>query len=161
MKNRWIVGLILCLILVGSCTNIKVNKQEVTYKNLINKLINNQNFEKSTNDFSIITLVNKLNNDFRYDLIIKEPQIEMYNLKVLAILKDEKDASFPSLGILENDTFHLVPNKIDKSKGYYEGVNLSGISKKENVKLLVYISYTSKETELIERYFILDGNATR
>ena len=109
-------------------------------------------------------VVNKIDDDNnRYDIIIDNPKINMYHLQAIAKVRQDDSESLPNLGILENDIFSLVPNLVDKTKGIYKGVNLSGVTKEEKFDVLIYLTFYSDENckEKEERYIILYGDATR
>ena len=105
-------------------------------------------FDESCDDCSIQLITNKISNKkIRYDIIINNPVI------------DKKDKNIPSIGLLEKDTFSLKPNYIDKKKGYYKGINLSGTTSKNKFDVKLYLTYNTEDKQ-IERYIILHGNAT-
>ena len=69
-------------------------------------------------------VVNKTSNDqIRYDVIINAPQIEMDNIKAIAYV-DKKNKDIPSIGLLEENSFSLKPNYVNKEEGFYKGINL-------------------------------------
>ena len=49
---------------------------------------------------------------------------------------------------------------IDKEKGIYKGINLSGMTIYEQFSVKLYLTY-SYQNKLIERYVILYGDAFR
>ncbi len=66
---------------------------------------------------------------------------------------------FPSIGLLEKDTFSLKPNYIDKKNGFIEAINLSGTTYENKSDVKLYLTYNTEDKQ-IERYIILHGNAT-
>ena len=104
-------------------------------------------------------VVNKTSNDqIRYDVIINDPQIEMDNIKAIAYV-DKKNKDIPSIGLLEENSFSLKPNYVNKEEGFYKGINLSGLTTKTEFKVKIYFTYENNGI-LEERYVILNGNAS-
>ena len=80
----------------------------------------------TSDEFMIRLVVNKIDdNNNRYDIIIDNPKINMYHLQAIAKVSQDENESLPSLGILENDVFSLIPNLVDKANGIYKGVNFN------------------------------------
>lgn len=153
---------LLLIVSITACSSPQVSKEEKLYDRYYQKLLKQDVFETNTSDFSLMLVTNKLNKKYRYDLIVKDTQISMYKIRMLAIISKDTASSNPSLGILEDNKFSLIPNYVDKTNGYYKGVNLSGITKnkKFTVKLLISYYATKSSKKEIVRYFKLYGNAT-
>ena len=168
MNMKKIIFVIICMLLTG-CSNqdLADNKSNGLYKQYLKyekKLIEQQDYQESSDEFLIRLVVNKIDDDNnRYDIIIDNPKINMYHLQAIAKVRQDDSESLPNLGILENDVFSLVPNLVDKTKGIYKGVNLSGVTKEEKFDVLIYLTFYSDENckEKEERYIILYGDATR
>jgi len=117
----------------------------------------------ATNEFNIRLVVNKVEDKkYRYDVIIDTPTINMYHLQAIAKVAGDDNESLPTLGILEEDIFSLVPEVVDKANGIYKGVNLSGITSKSEFSVLVYLTFSTdkQSNNKEERYIKLYGNAT-
>lgn len=137
----------------------KTNTTDMLYKEYqmyVQKLDEHKDFSSDTKEFSLKVVTNTTNKgNYRYDVIIDNPTIAMYNIKVVASVSDSQTTSYPTLGILEEETFALIPGVVDKTKNIYKGINLSGISSEQNAVVKVYITYTkSKEDEKQEERFI-------
>lgn len=155
--KKILVLFISIIFLVGCKSNN--NDDWDDYYHYYHKLVSAKKFEDNLDECSIKLIVNEIDNDYRYDIIIDEPKIEMNNIKVIAFI-DKNEKNIPSLGLLETDTFSLKPNFVDKNKGYYKGINLSGITSKSDFIVKVYFTYENNE-KIIERYIYLHGNASR
>lgn len=165
MKKILIIIISLMLI---SCTNKKDNNdQDILFEQykIYEKNLNNQKkYQLDSEEFSIKLVVNQIDeNKSRYDIIIDSPKINMYHLQAIAKVEDDESESLPTLGILEEDSFSLIPGVINKEKGIYKGINLSGITNKKKFNVLVYLTFycdlASEKKE--ERFIKLYGNATR
>lgn len=130
------------------------------YQKYYTKLKNNKTFVSSIEECSVSLVLNKTNNhNIRYDIIIDQPLHEMENIKVIAYIEEEKTYNPPSIGLLEEQSFSLKPNIIDKENGIYKGINLSGITVLDEINVKIYLTYTYHD-EFVERYIVLYGNAT-
>ena len=170
VKNmKRIVFIIICSILLTGCfnnsldddKNDKLYKQYKIYEEMLNE---SKNYQDGSDEFSIRLIINKIDDETnRYDVVIDSPKINMYHLQAIAKVEQDESASLPNLGILEDDVFSLVPNVIDKEKGIYKGVNLSGITTKKEFNVLVYLTFYNDENgkEKEERFIRLYGNAIR
>lgn len=161
--KRFFVFLILFLILTG-CQNTQ--NQDTVSKQLYNQyrqyyqlVTSSHDFQTECEECSIQLVVNKTSNDqIRYDVIINNPQIEMDNIKAIAYV-DKKNKDIPSIGLLEENSFSLKPNYVNKEEGFYKGINLSGLTIKTEFKVKIYFTYENNGI-LEERYVILNGNAS-
>ena len=155
----------LCLLITGckSDSNEMGDKLNLQYQKYIQKLIEQQEFNNKSDEFSIRLVLNKINDtETRYDIIIDSPKINMYALQAIAKVENDDESSLPSLGILEEESFSLVPGVVDKTRGIYRGVNLSGVTREKNINVIVYLRFYSDENneKLEERFIRLDDDAT-
>ena len=155
----------LCLLIAGckSDSNEMGDKLNLQYQKYIQKLIEQQEFNNKSDEFSIRLVLNKINDtETRYDIIIDSPKINMYALQAIAKVENDDESSLPSLGILEEESFSLVPGVVDKTRGIYRGVNLSGVTREKNINVIIYLRFYSDENneKLEERFIRLDDDAT-
>ena len=56
----------------------------------------------------------------------------------------------------------MVPGVVDKTRGIYSGVNLSGVTREKNINVIIYLRFYSDENneKLEERFIRLDDDAT-
>lgn len=155
----------LCLLMTGckSDSNEIGDKLNLQYQKYTQKLIEQQEFNNKSDEFSIRLVLNKINDgETRYDIIIDSPKINMYDLQAIAKVENDDESSLPSLGILEEESFSLVPGVVDKTRGIYRGVNLSGVTREKNINVIIYLRFYSDENneKLEERFIRLDDDAT-
>ena len=155
----------LCLLITGCkrYSNEMGDKLNLQYQKYIQKLIEQQEFNNKSDEFSIRLVLNKINDtETRYDIIIDSPKINMYALQAIAKVENDDESSLPSLGILEEESFSLVPGVVDKTRGIYRGVNLSGVTREKNINVIIYLRFYSDENneKLEERFIRLDDDAT-
>lgn len=156
--KKWIV-IIVCFFLCGCKANTEetnsTDKQYKEYKTYVDTLDKQTKFASEDANFTTRVIVNETNKgNYRYDIIIDNPTIAMYNIKVVASIDDSETTSYPTLGILDEESFALIPGVIDKTKNIYKGINLSGISSKKQATIKIYITFSTSEegTELEERF---------
>lgn len=142
------------LLLCVACSQTQQNSQFTMYEEIKNDLKNQQNFDKDF-PFRIQLIFNQLDQKYRYDIIIDQPQINMYNIMALAYAQETDEQSCPVIGLFDQEPYHLHKNYVNKAEHFYKGIQLSGeCEMKRTVK--VYISYyineekTEKKVKYIE-----------
>jgi len=85
----------------------------------------------------------------------------MYGIKVLMIVDNttrtiETDRMMPSLGMLEDREYNLIPYQVDLEKNCYAGLNLSVLDDNPSIHVSVLVSYTNREkTRNFREFFAL------
>lgn len=147
------LGILWIVLLLLGCSPIQEETVQFNdYYAIKEKLIHQQKFENTT-DFSILLIYNQLEKEYRYDIIIDKPQRDMYNIVAMAYSSEKDDEICPTIGIFENEIYHLKKDYISKENGFYKGIQLSGRTVKKG-KVHVYISYYTdeKKTNKVEKY---------
>ena len=155
-----ITVLILVLLLAG-CSNRAKQMDEEKYNAYLTNyqsILDSEDKKSSSPNFDIRLVKNELDNRYRYDLIIDNPKIAMYGIKVLMIIDNttrtiETDRMMPSLGILEEGEYNLIPYQIDLEKNCYGGLNLSVLDDNPSIHVSIMVSYTNKEKNKNYREF--------
>ena len=153
--------LLVCLIMLAGCHNeIKQMDEEKYNVYLTNyqSILDSEEEKSSSPNFDIQLVRNDLVDKYRYDLIIDNPKIALYNVKVLMIVDNttrtiETDRMMPSLGMLENREYNLIPYQVDLSKNCYAGLNLSVLDYEPNIHVSVMVSYTNRDKNKNYREF--------
>lgn len=146
---RKIVVIFICLITLIGCQKKSPLEQLIesmpqqTYTTESNQL--NVSLDLKTLDDSTI----------RYRVLIDNPKENLDNVKAIVLCEEAISEEIPSFGFYENDKCHLYKNKIDKENNYYEGLSLMGLTKTEQIKVYVYLSYEIND-ELFEEYILLE-----
>lgn len=154
-----IVIFVFCIFLITGCqTDIDMQKQY--YEEYKEKLNHEPVDSINNNECNVQFIVNQIKEDeYRYDIIIDDPKIAMYNIKAICKVKDSDDMNLPSIGLLEKETYSLVPNVVDKPNNIYKGINLSGICQNANPEIILYLTFyleSSKEAKIQERWIVLN-----
>lgn len=150
MKKIWI-GMMILLLCVA-CQSSSSDEQFQDYYQIKEQLITQHDFDKDY-PFCVRVVFNRIEDVYRYDLIIDQPQVDMYYIEAMAYANENDQNMCPVLGIVDDSISHLKVHYVDKSKHFYKGVQLSGqTTQVQSVKL--YISYYLDEdkTERVEKY---------
>ena len=151
MKKLFYV--LIALLLLTGCKNETKLMDEEKYRAYITNyqsILDSEEKNTSSPNFDIKLVRNSLEEEYRYDLIIDNPRIAMYEVKVLMIVENttrtiETDRMMPSLGILEDRVYNLIPYQVDLSNNCYAGLNLSVLDPDPSIHVGVLVSYTNSE----------------
>lgn len=114
---------IISIFMLTGCTS--ATKEETIYKDYISYLQNN-NSNLMDLPFNIEINVDKIvDSEVMYRVIIDNPKIPLRNIEALIIHDKYTSDVFPSTGIFE-EKYNLIPNVINKSSNYVEGIILAG-----------------------------------
>lgn len=118
------VFLIILFILLSGCS--KSDSPELAlYKEYLKEVKNTENININL-PFNIEVAVDKIvETEVMYRVIIDKPKIPLRNIEVIAIHDKYTKDIFPSSGIFD-DKLNLIPNVINKSSNYVEGIILVG-----------------------------------
>ena len=142
-----------CIMLTGcqSSTRQLDDEKYNAYLSYYQAILDTENKETVCQDFNIELIVNKIGESrYRYDVIIDDPKVAMYDLKVLVIVENVEGTintkeMMPSIGIFEDVSYSMVPNQIDKDKMFVEGLDLSVVSNEPVIHLGVMVGYDKKD----------------
>ena len=149
-----LVILLVCVMMLAGCQNRTRTLDDEKYDAYISyyqSILDNETKELSCQDFDCELVVNKITDTrYRYDVIIDNPKVAMYNIVVLAVVSDgsgeinTKDM-MPSIGIFEQEKYSMIPYQIDKEHNYVQGLDLSIVSNSSELTVNVMISYEKKD----------------
>lgn len=118
------VLLLILLILLCGCSKSD-SKELKLYKEYL-KEIKSTESTNSNLPFNIEVIVDKIiETEVSYRVIIDNPKVSLRNIEVIAIHDKYTKDIFPSSGIFD-DKLNLIPNVINKSSNYVEGIILVG-----------------------------------
>ncbi len=148
------VGMILFIFMILGCSSKQSleSQQFEEYYQIREQLLQQDEFEE-IKDFSVTLVYNQVDNQYRYDIVIDYPQIDMYDITAMVYADENEEEMCPSLGILEDNQYHLKKGYVNKQEGFYKGIQLSGKTSQKKVVFL-YVSYYLDEelTQKIEKY---------
>lgn len=166
--RKFIVILFLVLSMAGCSKKEERKLDEEKYQSYLSyyqSLLDYNEKNDRCGEFDISVAVNVLDNGkYRYDIIVDNSRIAMYDIEALTIIKTEENVinekeMMPSSGIFD-DCFCIVPNQINKEKGYVQGLVMSITSDQPSLNLATVVSWKDKERNVTyRRYFLLSGSA--
>jgi len=143
--------ILLMMILMMTACNFKVDNIVETskyqrYLAYYTSIFDNDRFILWSNFYDIELVMHKLpNNQYRYDLIIDNPRIAMYDIEIMVVennvTPELTDKMMPNLGIFEDMEYNFVPFQVNVEKGYPLGLVVSGVTDSSIVSLKVMISW--------------------
>ena len=150
MKKIWI-GMMILLLCVA-CQSSSSNEQFQDYYQIKEQLITQQYFDEDY-PFCVRVVFNHIDHLYRYDVIIDQPEVDMYYIEAMAYASEDNQKMCPVLGIVDESISHLKVHHVDKSKHFYKGVQLSGqTTQVQSVKLYVSYYLNEEKTERVEKY---------
>ena len=110
-------------------------------------------------EFSTSIVINQIEDGkYRYDLIIDEPKVAMYDVEALAVIRTPEDTistekMMPSVGIFD-DFYNMIPNQVYKDRGYVAGVVLSLTSSEPKIRIDLIVCWQDKERSVVNKRFL-------
>ena len=155
---------VLCLTVLGACRGVEeIDSDEervIKYETYLAAIESNDSFVSESDYFDITGVMNKSSDGgYRYDVLIDHPRIAMYDVRILCVPRDAtgtlqtKDLC-PSAGILEKESYNLIPYQINKEKGYPAGVAVSGLYEQDAVTLEIIVVWNGYARLAENRQFL-------
>ncbi len=148
------------LILFSGCSNAVTQDQLKieTYQTYYTDIFNATLFKTSSDYYSIAVSSNDLgNSSYRYDVIIDQPKVAMYDIHILLIQDDGSlvisKTMMPSIGVFEDITYYMIPNQINADAHYVKGFNLNGLSSTIPIHLKMLVSWKNALNKTSKEYF--------
>ena len=143
-EMKRIAVVILTVLLLTGCTNRAKQMDEEKYNVYLTNyqsILDSEDKKSSSPNFDIQLVKNEINGKYRYDLIIDNPKIAMYGIKVLMIV---------------DNTTRTIETDRDLDKNCYGGLNLSILDDNPAIHVSVLVNYTNREkTRNIREFFAL------
>ena len=146
MKKLVIIfSILLCLF--GCSSNETTDVSTERYLNLINIINENDVFLEESNYYDISVEMAKIDDGYRYYVIIDNANISMYNIEALAIEKnvDYSEKMAANIGIFEETEYNMVPNQTNPDKGYVQGLVASGLTDKAKTTIYIMVQWYDKD----------------
>ncbi len=117
--------------------------------------------KQESSDYYDINVVASLVDDdtYRYDVIIDNPQVAMYNIIVLVIVDNVSstinyDEMMPSVGIFEDEEYNMLPGQVDADKNFVEGLDLSVTSSESSIHLSAVVIFENGDGSKTTREYL-------
>jgi len=151
--RKWLIGL-LALVLLCGCNTSTTGKESAEmslYNDIVEDLASRTSFDEAT-DFQLAVTFTEISERYHYVVTLTNTTITMKDVRMLTWSEYIDDDYHPSLGIFEDPSYSLRPDYVDKDKGWYKGIALSGIvSEKSTVR--VYLSYTDDDDQSVTCHY--------
>ena len=153
---------ILCLFL-SSCQNndtSETQRKQEQYIKHYEEVIENTIFSsRNAAPFDISVAMNLLGDGtYRYDIIIDNPRVSMYNIEIIAI---ENNVSYqnatklmPTFGIFDSSSYNMIPYQTNVDNGYVKGIIVSGITSEQVINLKIKVTWTDYSRVESSKIFI-------
>jgi len=146
--RKLIILTMICLFLISGCSKsdsldeIKLEKYAYIYQTISD----NDSFSNTPVFYDMdVTMSKQKDNTYRYDIIIDNPQIAMYDIQVMAIENNTEysmsNKMMPNIGIFDDSQYNMVPYQIDAERGYMKGIAISGTTEESLINLKIRISW--------------------
>jgi hypothetical protein len=141
--------LILAILILNGCafdSNEYLSTENYArYQAYYTSIFDNDRFLTYSDAFLLEVVFTKIENQYRYDIIIDQPNIAMYDIEVMVVENDisfeRSDKMMPNFGIFETNDTNMIPYQVDVSKGYVKGIILSGLIDVPVVELKIMIAW--------------------
>ena len=154
-----IIVLLLCLFIFTGCQSDDASLK--LYNEMIDILNNAEDFSTESKYFTSTFEVTSTNDGLRYYIVIDNPTMAMYDVNVLAFEEgtNTNDEFAPNAGVFDSD-INLVPNQINKDKGFVKGISISGICTDTTKTILCLVQWKDEKNSKIYREFLkLNSNS--
>ena len=153
------IAILSCILLLWGCSFLPNKAQDADdrYFYLIDMLNEHENFSDASRYFSIETEMAKIDNGYRYYIILEDPQLAMYDIELIAI---EKDVDYSqnmaaSIGVFEDTQYNMIPNQSNVEDGYVKGLVASGISSKAETTLFVFVQFKNADYSIVHSEYLI------
>ncbi|MGN1399422.1 MAG: hypothetical protein ACI4WG_05445 [Erysipelotrichaceae bacterium] len=153
------------LLLLAGCQSKTLQPDQEKYNSYLSyyqSILDNDIEMSSSQCYDITLIVNKLDEqEYRYDVIIDNPRVAMYDIKALAVVNDltiaiDQENMMPCIGILDDNHYNMIPNQVDNEKNFVSGLDLSLVSSSSSLKISVMIEWKdSSEINYVREYISL------
>ena len=152
--EKIVISLLTAVLLLTGCSNSKKLVLE-TYEMYYQIISENSEYVKDSPYYTLSYEVKKGDdNQYNYYLFLDNPSISMYDVVFMAV---ENDVSFNSnlqmVPSIFDGKYQLVPNQINKDKGFVKGMMISGESSYDKINLKVLVEWKDKSRKKTIREF--------
>ena len=146
MKKIFLLLLLVCSLTACDVEVEKDIRNEERYFDLVELIRGDQKFKESSEYFDISTDMAKIDNGYRYYIFIDNPRIAMYDIEAMALVDgiDYNKVVAPSVGVLEEVVYNMIPNQTNLDKNYVKGIVLSGDIDRPNADIKMNVQWKDK-----------------
>lgn len=141
--------LLLLILMLSACSfdqNDYLSEQNFArYQAYYTSIFDNDRFITFSDAFELEIVFTKIEDQYRYDIIIDRPSIAMYDIEVMVVENDlpfeRSDKMMPNFGIFESAEANMIPFQVDVDKGYVKGIIVSGVVNVPVVELKIMVAW--------------------
>lgn len=154
--------IILLMLFVLCACGVEFEKDisnEERYFDLVELIRGDQKFKAKSEYFEISTDMAKIDGGYRYYIFIDKPRIAIYDIEAMALVDgvDYTKVVAPSVGVLEDTFYNMVPNQTNSAKNYVSGIVLSGDTNVPHVDIKMNVQWKDKtHNNVYSEYYSFD-----
>ena len=152
------IAAIICILMLCGCDLLPSKTQDTNdrYFYLIDMLNEHETFSDGSRYFAIDVEMAKIDNGYRYYIIVDDPQLAMYDIELIAI---EKDVDYSqnmaaNIGVFEEMQYNMIPNQSNAQDGYVKGLVASGVSKNPETVLYIFVQFKNSDYSVVHNEFL-------
>ena len=152
------ITVIIGILLLCGCNLLPNKAQDADdrYFFLIDMLNEHETFSDASRYFAIEVEMAKIENGYRYYIIIDDPQLAMYDIELIAI---EKDVDYSqnmaaSIGVFEDTQYNMIPNQSNVEDGYVKGLVASGITANAETTLYIFVQFKNADYSVVHNEYL-------
>ena len=148
MRRQILCLMAAALLLISGCSKkdpnqISTEKMQL-YTAYYKSIMEMHRFQDKSDFYDLEVVMNQLpDGTYRYYVILDQPRVAMVDVEMLvvdaAVDYSQTSVIAPSVGLLENEDYSLIPNQVYPELGYVKGLMASGETTSPIVSLNVMV----------------------
>ena len=148
MRRQILCLMAAALLLISGCSKkdpnqISTEKMQL-YTAYYKSIMEMDRFQEKSDFYDLEVVMNQLpDGTYRYYVILDSPRVAMVDVEMLvvdaAVDYSQTSVIAPSVGLLENEDYSLIPNQVYPELGYVKGLMASGETTSPIVSLNVMV----------------------
>jgi uncharacterized protein YceK len=161
---RKLLLMFMVIVFLAGCANNNESIDKLKLENyayIYQTITDNDTFDTVADHFDMQVVMSLIgDNEYRYDIIIDNPQVAMYDIKMMAVENNMDyslaDKMMPSIGIFDDEEYNMVPYQVETSLGFVKGMVISGTTNAPVINLKIRITWKDyTKVEETKNYFNL------
>lgn len=154
--------LLVSLLFLSGCTSDNTNelgsKKLDEYKSNVEQLKTSKPTKSTSEYFTVSYEMSTLpDGTHRYYIIVDNATQSMYDVRMMALDVDSDTSTTmaPSIGILDDENYNLVPSQVAVEDGFVKGLVLSGDTTKDAISVKLMVSWNDEVGLNSQKEFLL------
>lgn len=161
---RKLLLMFMVIVFLAGCANNNESIDKLKLENyayIYQTITDNDTFDTVADHFDMQVVMSLIgDNEYRYDIIIDNPQVAMYDIKMMAVENNIDyslaDKMMPSIGIFDDEEYNMVPYQVETDLGFVKGMVISGTTNAPVINLKIRITWKDyTKVEETKNYFNL------